>query len=100
MEFKRSTVAVSEGIRQNLDNQQHTFIHPFFTTIQLLLAGNETEGLMLQRDRNSGEILAVLERSGDPLSKPAIIRCCANSVNYSCRCGAGRRPVRDREGAT
>jgi type I restriction enzyme R subunit len=45
LELKRSTVAVSEGIRQNLDNQQPTFIHPFFTTIQLLLAGNETEGL-------------------------------------------------------
>ena len=45
LELKRSTVAVSEGIRQNLDNQKPEFIRPFFTTVQLVMAGNETEGL-------------------------------------------------------
>ncbi len=45
LELKRSTVSVSEGIRQTLDNQQPDFIRPFFTTIQLVLAGNDTEGL-------------------------------------------------------
>ncbi len=45
LELKRSTVSVSEGIRQNLDNQKKAFIQPFFSTIQLVLAGNETEGL-------------------------------------------------------
>jgi len=45
LELKRSTVNVSEGIRQNLDNQTPTFIRDFFATIQLVLAGNETEGL-------------------------------------------------------
>jgi type I restriction enzyme R subunit len=45
LELKRSTVTVSEGIRQNLDNQQKRFIRPFFNTIQLVMAGNDTEGL-------------------------------------------------------
>ncbi|CAG0937184.1 Type-1 restriction enzyme R protein [Thermoflexales bacterium] len=45
LELKRSTVSVSEGIRQNLDNQQARFIRPFFATQQLILAGNDTEGL-------------------------------------------------------
>ena len=45
LELKRSTVSVTEGIRQNLDNQKKEFIRPFFTTVQLLMAGNETEGL-------------------------------------------------------
>jgi type I restriction enzyme R subunit len=45
LELKRSIVAVSEGIRQNLDNQKKTFIRPFFATIQLVMAGNDTEGL-------------------------------------------------------
>ncbi|MCX6141775.1 MAG: type I restriction endonuclease subunit R [Ignavibacteriales bacterium] len=45
LELKRSTVSVSEGIRQNLDNQKDTFIGHFFATIQLVLAGNDTEGL-------------------------------------------------------
>src|SRR6266516_1833844 len=45
LELKRSVVSVGEGIRQNLDNQKKTFIQPFFTTIQLIMAGNDTEGL-------------------------------------------------------
>ena len=45
LELKRSTVSVSEGIRQNLDNQKKEFIQPFFTTVQFVMAGNETEGL-------------------------------------------------------
>lgn len=45
LELKRSSVAIGEGIRQNLDNQKKTFIRPFFTTIQLVMAGNDTQGL-------------------------------------------------------
>jgi type I restriction enzyme R subunit len=45
LELKRSVVSVSEGIRQNLDNQKKIFIQSFFTTIQLIMAGNDTEGL-------------------------------------------------------
>lgn len=45
LELKRSTVSISEGIRQNLDNQKHLFIKPFFTTIQYVMAGNDIEGL-------------------------------------------------------
>ena len=45
LELKRSTVSVGEGIRQNLDNQKREFIRPFFATVQLLMAGNDTEGL-------------------------------------------------------
>ena len=45
LELKRSIVSVSEGIRQNLDSQKKEFIRSFFTTVQLVMAGNETEGL-------------------------------------------------------
>ncbi len=45
LELKRSTVSVSEGIRQNLDNQKKEFIQPFFSTLQWVMAGNDTEGL-------------------------------------------------------
>jgi type I restriction enzyme R subunit len=45
LELKRSTVSISEGIRQNLDNQKKEFIRPFFTTLQLIMAGNDTQGL-------------------------------------------------------
>lgn len=45
IELKRSKVAVSEGIRQTIGNQKSEFIRPFFTTVQLVLAGNDVEGL-------------------------------------------------------
>jgi type I restriction enzyme R subunit len=45
LELKRSVVSVSKGIRQNLDNQKPLFIERFFTTVQLVMAGNDTEGL-------------------------------------------------------
>ncbi len=45
LELKRSSIAIGEGIRQNLDNQNKAFIRPFFTTLQLAMAGNDTQGL-------------------------------------------------------
>jgi len=45
LELKRSTVSVAEGIRQNLDNQKKVFIEHFFSTLQWVMAGNDTEGL-------------------------------------------------------
>ena len=45
IELKRSTVSVSEGIRQNIGNQKNAYIQNFFGTIQLVMAGNDTEGL-------------------------------------------------------
>lgn len=45
IELKRSTVSVSEGIRQNIGNQKEAFIKPFFGTVQMVIAGNDTEGL-------------------------------------------------------
>ncbi|MDO3175903.1 type I restriction endonuclease subunit R [Mycobacteroides abscessus] len=45
LELKRSKVAVSEGIRQTIGNQKSDFIRPFFTTVQLVFAGNDVEGL-------------------------------------------------------
>jgi type I restriction enzyme R subunit len=45
IELKRSIVSVSEGIRQNIGNQKEEFIKTFFSTVQLVLAGNDTEGL-------------------------------------------------------
>jgi type I restriction enzyme R subunit len=45
LELKRSKGFVSEGIRQNLDNQKPRFIPKFFTTMQFVLAGNDSQGL-------------------------------------------------------
>lgn len=44
-ELKKSSVEASQGIRQLITNQKPEYISGFFTTQQLLLAGNESQGL-------------------------------------------------------
>jgi type I restriction enzyme R subunit len=45
IELKRSTVSIGDGIRQSIVNQKKEFIQSFFSTIQIIFAGNDTEGL-------------------------------------------------------
>lgn len=45
LELKKATKSVSLGIQQNLLNQRKDMIAPFFTTMQFVMAGNESEGL-------------------------------------------------------
>ena len=45
LELKKATQSVTKGIRQNLDNQASVFIKPFFATIQLVMAGNDSQGI-------------------------------------------------------
>lgn len=45
LELKRSIVSVGHGIRQNIANQKKEFIQSFFTTIQWVFAGNDSQGL-------------------------------------------------------
>ena len=45
LELKRSSVSFGEGVRQNLDNQKKDFIRNFFSTMQLVMAGNDSQGL-------------------------------------------------------
>lgn len=45
LELKRSTVSIGDGIRQSIVNQRSEFIGSFFSTVQFVFAGNDTEGL-------------------------------------------------------
>jgi type I restriction enzyme R subunit len=45
LELKNSRKGLEYGIRQNLGNQSDHFIPGFFTTMQLVLAGNDSQGL-------------------------------------------------------
>ncbi|WP_233861868.1 type I restriction endonuclease subunit R [Paraburkholderia adhaesiva] len=45
LELKNSRVSIGDGIRQNLSNQQHEFNAWFFSTVQFVFAGNDSEGL-------------------------------------------------------
>jgi type I restriction enzyme R subunit len=45
IELKNSRVTIGDGIRQNLSNQQPEFNAWFFSTVQFVFAGNDSEGL-------------------------------------------------------
>jgi type I restriction enzyme R subunit len=45
LELKNSRVSIGDGIRQNLSNQSPEFNEWFFSTVQFVFAGNDTEGL-------------------------------------------------------
>ncbi|HEX9731458.1 MAG TPA: HsdR family type I site-specific deoxyribonuclease [Thermoanaerobaculia bacterium] len=45
LELKNSRVTIGDGIRQSLSNQQPEFNAWFFSTVQLIFAGNDSEGL-------------------------------------------------------
>jgi len=45
LELKKSSISIGDGIRQNLSNQQPEFNQWFFSTVQFVFAGNDTEGL-------------------------------------------------------
>ncbi len=45
LELKRSSVSIGDGIRQSCSNQRKEFNQLFFSTVQFVFAGNDTEGL-------------------------------------------------------
>ncbi len=45
LELKNSRVSIGDGIRQLLSNQQREFNEWFFSTVQIVFAGNDSEGL-------------------------------------------------------
>ena len=45
IELKNSRVSIGDGIRQNLSNQLPEFNAWFFSTVQIVFAGNDSEGL-------------------------------------------------------
>ncbi|MGQ0601044.1 MAG: type I restriction endonuclease subunit R [Anaerolineales bacterium] len=45
LELKNSRVSIGDGIRQLLSNQQKEFNASFFATVQIVFAGNDSEGL-------------------------------------------------------
>ena len=45
LELKRSSVEVADGVRQLITNQEEIFNKGFFSSVQLLLAGSDSQGL-------------------------------------------------------
>lgn len=81
LELKRSTVSVAEGIRQNLDNQKKVFIEHFFSTMQWIMAGNDTEGLHYGTIQTPEKYYLTWKEPGDKenLLDRALLQVCAKA---------------------
>ena len=65
LELKRSTVAVSEGIRQTIGNQKPEFIRPVLLYRSARHGRQRCRGSALRRHRHAGEVLAQLAADSD-----------------------------------
>lgn len=92
-ELKKSCVEASQGIRQLITNQKPEYISGFFTTQQLLFAGNEAQGLFYgtietpekfylrwredakATDPTSAEVRRLREQIENPLQQGVISLC-------------------------
>ena len=70
LELKKISISVADAIRQNRRNQEDGEICQFFTTPQLLMAGNESEGVKYAVTKTPEEYwLKWKEPTGEPCEK-------------------------------
>lgn len=81
LELKRATVPLAEGIRQNLDNQKKEFIQGFFSTIQWVMAGNDSEGLRYGTTETKEKYYLAWKEDGpiDNLLDQALVQLCSKA---------------------
>jgi len=66
LELKRGKADVSKGITQNIDNQQSVFIQSFFATMQLVMAGNDSQGIRYGTVETPGKYYLTWKEIKDP----------------------------------
>jgi type I restriction enzyme R subunit len=64
LELKRSSVELADGVRQLITNQEEIFNKGFFSTVQLVLAGSDSQGLRYGHHRHAGAVLRGVEGRG------------------------------------
>lgn len=70
IELKRSSVDIAHGIRQLRTNQEKIFNESFFSTVQLLFSGNDTQGLYYGTVTTLEEFFVKWKSSTNDLSVP------------------------------
>ena len=61
IELKRSSVEIADGVRQLITNQEEIFNKGFFTTVQLVFAGSDSQGLRYGTVTTQGGVLRGME---------------------------------------
>src|SRR5947207_5439095 len=74
IELKRSSVEIADGVRQLITNQEAIFNLGFFPTVQLVFAGNDSQGLRYGTATSRAEFFVEWKSaSADPLTTGALL---------------------------
>lgn len=74
IELKRSSVEIGDGVRQIITNQEEMFNKSFFSTMQLVFAGNDSQGLRYGTVTTREEFFVEWKAAGTaPLSAGALL---------------------------
>ena len=74
IELKRSSVEVGDGVRQLITNQEEIFNKEFFTTVQLVFAGSDSQGLRYGTVTTKEEFFVEWKAAnGGPLAAGALL---------------------------
>jgi len=71
IELKRSSVEIGDGVRQLITNQEEIFNKGFFSTVQLLFAGSDSQGLRYGTVTTKEEFFVEWKPQEDPYDRPA-----------------------------
>jgi type I restriction enzyme, R subunit len=73
IELKRSSVEVAEGVRQLRTNQEPIFNMGFFSTVQLVFAGNDSQGLRYGTTGTPEKFFTEWKEPGDHSAEGALL---------------------------
>ena len=73
IELKRSSVEVTDGVNQLITNQEEIFNKAFFSTVQLVFAGSDAQGLRYGTVTTPAEFFVDWKAAGDPLIAGALL---------------------------
>ena len=73
IELKRSSVEIGDGVRQLISNQDEIFNQGFFTTVQLVFAGNDSQGLRYGTVTTREEFFVDWKASGPTIETPGAL---------------------------
>jgi type I restriction enzyme R subunit len=75
IELKRASVEIGDGVRQLRSNQEEIFNKPFFSTVQLLIAGSDSQGVRYGTTGTPEQFFVdwKLEKGAEPALAPGSI---------------------------
>jgi len=71
IELKRSSVELADGVRQLITNQEEIFNKGFFSTVQLVLAGSDSQGLRYGTTGTPEQFFVAWKDEAPPVASPA-----------------------------